>query len=96
MGKKLSPEQNDLYKRVDEVLHYLWDPIGVSGVPEARDEYHSYLPVVFSMLIRDCPKNEISEYLVNIEVDSMGLPKNKINADSIADLLIQWKAKIFE
>jgi hypothetical protein len=40
MGRKLSPEQNELYKRVDEVLHYVWDSIGVAGEPHARDEYY--------------------------------------------------------
>ena len=96
MGKKLSPEQNELYKRVDEVLHYLWDPIGVAGATGARDEYHSYLPVVFSMLIKNCSKEEISEYLVKIESDTMGLSSNKVSAESVADLLIQWKEKILE
>ena len=50
MGQKLPPDQMELYRRVDEVLHYLWDPIGVAGAPEARDEYYSYLPHVFSLL----------------------------------------------
>lgn len=96
MGKKLSSEQNELYKRVDEVLHYLWDPIGVSAAPEARDEYYSYLPEVFGMLIRDCSKKEISEYLNNIESDYMGLTGNTKQAEPIADLLIEWKEKIIE
>ena len=46
MNKQLSPEHQELYGRVGEVLHYLWDPIGVSGVPQARDEYDSYVPQV--------------------------------------------------
>lgn len=49
MGKQLSPFERELYQRVDEVLHYVWDPIGVSDAPEARDEYFSYLPIVFGM-----------------------------------------------
>jgi hypothetical protein len=44
---KLLPHQDELYRRTDEVLHYIWDPIGVAGVPEARDEYDSYLPHAF-------------------------------------------------
>jgi hypothetical protein len=50
MGKKLSPKDKERYKRTDEVLHYIWDPIGIAGAPEARYEYHSYLPHVFSLL----------------------------------------------
>ena len=31
-------------RRSDEVLHYLWDPIGVAGTVMARDEYTGYVP----------------------------------------------------
>ncbi|CDZ67985.1 Hypothetical protein NGAL_HAMBI2605_62680 [Neorhizobium galegae bv. orientalis] len=27
-----------------------WDPIGVSGIPEAQDEYDAYADTVFDML----------------------------------------------
>ena len=42
MGRGISSLDEELYRRVDEVLHYLWDPIGVAGIPEARDEYYGY------------------------------------------------------
>ena len=48
----------DLYRRIGEVLHYVWDPIGVSGYPEARDEYDMYLPQVFSLAIRGASADE--------------------------------------
>ena len=47
MGTKLEPHDEELYRRVDEVLHYIWDPIGVAGAPMARDEYYAYLPQIF-------------------------------------------------
>ena len=47
----LPPLELELYKRCDEVLHYVWDPIGISDVPEARDEYESYLPTVWRLVI---------------------------------------------
>jgi hypothetical protein len=50
MGEKLSPKELALYRAVDEVLHYVWDPIGVAGAPRARDEYFSYLPKVYGMV----------------------------------------------
>lgn len=48
------------------------------------------------MLIRDCSKKEISEYLNNIESDYMGLTGNTKQAEPIVDLLIEWKEKIIE
>lgn len=37
------PPDAELYRRVYEVAHYLWDPIGVSEHPEGHDEYGAYL-----------------------------------------------------
>ena len=73
MGSRLEPHQNELYHRVDEVLSYLWDPIGVAGIPEARDEYHGYLPHVFSMLVNGSQTGAIASYLSEVEGDRMGL-----------------------
>ena len=67
MKTKLNNKEQELYRRTDEILHYIWDPIGVSDVPLARDEYYSYLPRVFSRLIEDCKYHEIAEYLVKVE-----------------------------
>ncbi len=40
MGRKLTDTELELYRRVDEVLYYVWDPIGVASSPAA----HGYLP----------------------------------------------------
>jgi hypothetical protein len=66
----------ELYQRLDEVVHYLWDPIGASGAPEARDEYYSYLPKLLELLKRGSNENEIADYLGSITSDRMGLGTN--------------------
>ena len=58
MTGELSKQDEVFRARVDEVLHYLWDPIGVSGVPAARDEYESYAGVVFSMVKRQASEDD--------------------------------------
>ncbi len=45
-------DNRELKRRVDEVLYYVWDPIGVSDEPFARGEYHSYVPRV-SQLVKE-------------------------------------------
>jgi hypothetical protein len=50
-----------------------WDPIGVRGVPEAADEYDSYLPQIGSRLRDGATKEELVAYLTSIEEDRMGL-----------------------
>lgn len=94
MGKKLPPEQMELYRRTDEVLHYLWDPIGVAGSPGARDEYEGYLPTVFSLLTKGAGQEEIAEYLVSLERDRMGLEGNLPNAEQAAEILIEYRTWI--
>ena len=59
MDKKPDHQQKELYRATDEVLHYIWDPIGVSHEPYARDEYWGYLPQVFKMLIDEIPEGKI-------------------------------------
>lgn len=86
MKKKLRAEENELYRRVDEILHYIWDPIGVSDCPKARDEYHSYLPRVFSRLMNEAKDHEIAAYLNKLESCSMGMSPKKDKAFEVASL----------
>lgn len=91
MGNKFNASQLALYRAVDEVLHYVWDPIGVSNFPQARDEYHSYLPLVFRLLQSDSEADEIAKYLSNIAVDRMGLSANVEHDLAVAQLLVEWR-----
>jgi hypothetical protein len=91
MGLKMSPEDTKLYKRCDEVLHYLWDPIGVAGEPRGRDEYDSYLPQVFMLLRESAGRDQVVNYLVQAEVESMGLSGNRVRAERVAEMLVKWR-----
>lgn len=99
MAQRLSAEQNELYQRVDEVLHYLWDPIGVSGVPEARDEYDSYVPHVFSLLIHGADAQAITDFLQNTETVTMGLSdtaRARERAHEVTSILENYREVIRE
>jgi len=97
MGIRSSPHDAELYQRVDEVLHYIWDPIGVRDMPTARDEYYSYLPTVFSLLTRSDNNDEkIAEYLVYVATDRMGLRETKEHALEIVAILQDWKRTLKE
>lgn len=62
-----------VHNRVDEILHYVWDPIGVSGVAEARDEYDSYIQPVVRMLFDGKEEKDIALYLHSVEGERIGL-----------------------
>ena len=78
----------ELTNRVDEVLYYLWDPIGVSDEPCARGEYSTYVGSILSLLINE-KEEKIAKRLSEIETTSMGLSKNERKNKLIAKRLIE-------
>lgn len=51
-----------------------WDPIGVEGIPEAQDEYDTYVARLYVMLMdENASPTEMAEYLYYVESDHMGL-----------------------
>lgn len=94
MGMKLPPRELAFYKRCDEVLHYIWDPIGVAGSPGARDEYDGYLPQVFQQVVKGVARDRIVDYLVGLESERMGLRPNRPGAENVVDTLMEWWAWI--
>ncbi len=96
MNYKLRTSEKGLYRRVDEILFYLWDPIGVCDIPMARDEYQSYLPQVFKLLLNDSKDHEISAYLIKVESGSMGLSINSNKTLEVARLLIETKEALLK
>ena len=96
MNPKASPVDEELLQRVDEVLHYLWDPIGVRGVPEARDEYRTYTPQVFSLLKNSASAEKVAQYLNTVATDRMGLQGNLANDRETAEVLVNWEQVLRE
>jgi len=76
---------------VSEVLFYVWDPIGVSSILFARGEYESYVAEVVAMLRAGTSVGGLSEALVRIEVEHMGLDgSNPHSARKAAEMLVRW------
>jgi hypothetical protein len=89
------PKDKELYSRIDEVVHYLWDPIGVRDVPQARDEYYSYLPEIYAR-VKAGRLAELLEYMRWVVVDQMGTTFNEESARSAAEVMLSWKDVIQE
>ncbi|WP_454739445.1 hypothetical protein [Cupriavidus necator] len=84
-----------LYRRVDEVLYYVWDPIGVAHSPAARDEYQAYLLKVFAMLQEGADAPSVAAYLDAVATDRMGLHEKGEHSTRVAELLLDWKTEIY-
>lgn len=90
-GKKLG----ELEKRIDEVLYYVWDPIGVSDTPEARGEYSSYTRTILNYVLEEDLK-KIAYHLGKHETSSMGITSNESKNLEIAELLMRFKFAVEE
>lgn len=91
------PDWKPLAARVDEVLNYIWDPLGVRGVPEARGEYDSYVLQVTGLLLRGASAGDLAEFLGRLTRDRMGLHESPRSAEghrSTAELLVRWRERL--
>ena len=90
MGRALSKYEKDVFRYCNEVLHYVWDPIGVAGHPQARDEYDSYVPGVVALLLSDAGATVIADHLSQITCDAMEIGADRQRDMKVAELLIEW------
>jgi hypothetical protein len=91
-----TPHDSKLCERVDEVLHYVWDPIGIAREPDARDEYHAYLPQAFSLLKSTTDGKDLEEFLIQVERCSMGLSPSHEKVREVVKNLLKYRDKIEE
>ena len=55
-----------------------WDPIGVSGISEAADEYDEYAARAYVMLMDErATLAAIASYLLEVATEHMGLPETQ-------------------
>ena len=80
-----------LYRKIDEILWFDWDPIGVNDFGDARDEYESYVPEFFNLLKGGATVDEIAECLFKIEKEGMGLISVMKNCLLIADKIVSLR-----
>jgi hypothetical protein len=88
----MGPDQ----KRAQEVMHSIreilmrdWDPIGVDTIPEAADEYDSYIASVYRILVNTQSKDELVAFLYRTETETMGLsPRSQDHLQEVAGKLL--------
>ena len=84
----MSLAQKAVYKIIDEILWNEWDPLGVNDMEEARDEYQSYTPQVFSLKLNNRDKETIAQHLLKIEKERMDLPGNIEKCRKVAEKIV--------
>jgi hypothetical protein len=91
LGSSCSETNATLYRALDEVMHYIWDPVGVAGIPGARDEYQAHIPEVFRLVLDGQDECAIADHLGHIAVGRMGLQPNRVRDLAAARAAISWR-----
>ena len=89
-------------KRAEEIVESIrivllrdWDPLGVQEIPEAQDEYDSYVGGLYGILSRSASADDVARYLLHIETDSMGLNSTAIESlRPVAEKLLTLNIKL--
>ena len=61
-------------RELEELLLVWWDPLGVYGEPEARDEYASVVPRLATLLRSGAREAEVAAHLHAVGVAELGAP----------------------
>ena len=89
-------EASELSRRIDEVLYYVWDPIGVSREARARGEYTSYVPAVRASMEEHSEPGPIADYLAAVTQNHIGLTPSIETCQAVAKLLLEHQEAIAE
>ena len=78
------------------MLHYRWDPIGVAGIPQARDEYESYVPQVFQLLKGTLDGRDVAAYLNWLGMEHIGVGSNPGRDAEVVEGLLRWRNHLMQ
>ncbi len=62
----------EIQDAIRQVLFRSWDPIGVNSNPRLMDEYDSYVPRIYRVLVGSRSEDALIEVLYHIERDQIG------------------------
>jgi hypothetical protein len=77
-----------LYRKIDDILWFDWDPIGINDLAP-RDEYHGYVPEIFQLVKAKAHRREIANRLHKFETENMGLSGTIENCLTTADKILK-------
>lgn len=77
-----------LYKKINEILWFDWDPIGINDIAP-KDEYQSYVPEIFGLVKAKSDIQEIANRLHKLETEKMGISGTIENCLIIADKILK-------
>jgi len=76
-----------LYKKIDDILWFDWDPIEINDMAP-RDEYQGYVPEIFNLKKSGADRQEIAKRLLKLETENMGMSGTLENCLRTAEKII--------
>jgi hypothetical protein len=84
-----------IYDAIRQVLVRDWDPMGIKETDCPTDEYDSYIPRVYRILVGSRSEEDLADCLHRIERDEIGVgPTPAENLRSVTDKLLQLKVAL--
>ena len=93
INRRLSLEKREFFTRIDEILFYKWDPIGISDTDWERDEYHPYIPKLFKIALENDQPAPLAAYLSSVVEERLDLKANRAHNLAIAELILAVKER---
>jgi hypothetical protein len=72
----MTSDEEIIYKAIDDILWNDWDPIGINHAIEARDEYSSYVSMIYNLKKSGADVDTIAHQLHSIVTKNIGLFSN--------------------
>lgn len=76
-----------LHNRIDEILFYQWDPIGVSDSNWPRDEYKLYVNKVLDLAVNNTTAQPLAEYLTYLSTEIIQSTVSNERTCKVAELI---------
>lgn len=77
-----------LYKKIDDILWFDWNPIGINDMA-SRDKYQGYVPEIFGLVKANAGRQEIANRLHKLETENMGMSGTIENCLTIAGKILE-------
>jgi hypothetical protein len=77
-----------IYKKIDDILWFDWDPIGINDIAP-RDEYQGYVPEIYGLVKVKADKQVIANRLHKLETENMGISGTIENCLIVAEKILK-------
>lgn len=90
MSETMTGGDAELYRRVEQVIYCLWDPLSIFDDARSHRAYHAYLPDIFAWVLTG-DWERVANYLEWAEEDRTDATPSRARAERCARTLLHWK-----